>query len=159
MSQVPAEFQGRARRLDQKTTREKKSLRIDEIRLVQSNGGSESWNGEKELGVIVARISLTIARVGTTVLTQTPLAMVSLNALSRRSQRAFNVTDEDVIADLHPLAITVGRETVGRDFGYPVRDGDWKGVVVNYKERDEEFTVLAVRTFRGDNREHSTRHV
>jgi hypothetical protein len=140
-----------AGRISLKVDLKKKSLHIDELRAGESVGQLSSWgpDAEQEPGIGVIRTTFHIEGREWE-FDATPLAIVSLHAIARRMQRAFNVTDDAILADLLPLAIMPDDlsniATEDNRVRIKVQDGEWLGGVVKF-QGDKERDILVIRTF------------
>ncbi len=75
------------------------------------------------------------------------IATVSLHALTRRMQRAFDCSDEAIRDDLIALAVHSAKNDLTGRFIIPVPDGAWAGRLLIFPD---ETCAWGVRTFLSD---------
>jgi hypothetical protein len=126
-------------------------LAITEIRVGPVEFRFDAWDeGEAETAIVVTRTVLEMS-AGLFRFDYVPLASVSLHALARRFQRAFDNSDAAIRADLlalvDPAADVIDR---GEDFAIPVTDGSWLGSVAEVEHLGEQAALMTVRTFWND---------
>jgi len=140
----------------------KHAVRFTSVRLLASEGQSDEWtDGERETGITMTMVRLTAdGKEGTVALDAKALAIFSLHALARYYQRAFQSSDDALIAAmwgvLPDIKALITATTVD-EFGLPViaAGGHWFGWInpVMHVEDNEligENDALNVRTFHTD---------
>jgi hypothetical protein len=145
-SQVPA-----AGRLDLVIKQAASRLAITETRVGPAEFRFDFWSeGVAETAILITRTTLAVSG-GQFKFDTILLASVSLHALARRYQRAFDNSDAAVGADLFALASSLsGAVDAGDEFAVPLGDGRWVGNVTEIEDRGERVLIAVVRTFRSD---------
>lgn len=131
--------------------RDRKSLRIEEVRLTPSRYRAGTWDdAAQEPGVTVTRLVLAIAPRTKLVLAMTALASASMHALARRFERKRgSASDADLCADLHALGDAVRdlHQPVGSSIDVPVDGGRWSGTLTVARSATGTERILNARTF------------
>jgi hypothetical protein len=142
--QVPS-----AGRLDLMVKVTSKRLAISETRIGPVEFRFDAWiEGDAETAIVITRTVLEVS-AGRFWFDHTPVALVSLHGLARRYQRAFDMSDAAVCADLYSLA-TAGGDVEDGEFAVPAGDGQWVGNVAEVEDRGEPVRILAARSFRSE---------
>lgn len=140
----------------------KHSVRFSTVRLLGTEGQSEDWaDGERETGISMAMVHLSAdGKEGTVALNAKSLAIFSLHALARYYQRAFQSSDDALIAAMWGVLPDIKElitATTVDEFGLPVvaAGGHWFGwinpvVHVENNKSIGENDALNVRTFHTD---------